>query len=218
MPNVVRKAWNRLLSRPSAFPSLLRQTALFGVGALLHPRWSARNVRIQWGATLLAEAPDAQISLGTDSILYERARLEAYGQGQISIGSGCILGDVRIHSREKIVLGSNVITSWNVFIQDFDPHPIDPKDRQRQVQGMVSHFFPKWKTPLSPPDALWSGSFPTQPISIGNNVWLGANVTILKGAEIGDDSIVSTGSVVTSGQYPPRSILAGVPARVIRSL
>jgi amino acid adenylation domain-containing protein len=51
-------------------------------------------------------------------------------------------------------------------------------------------------------------------IRIGNNVWVGANVTILDGAEIGDDTIVAAGSVV-EGKHPPRVILRGNPAQVI---
>ncbi len=51
-------------------------------------------------------------------------------------------------------------------------------------------------------------------IRIGNNVWLGSNVTVLDGAVIGDDTIVSAGSVV-EGKYPPRVVLRGNPAEII---
>lgn len=51
-------------------------------------------------------------------------------------------------------------------------------------------------------------------IRIGNNVWLGSNVTVLDGAVIGDDTIVSAGSVV-EGKHPPRVVLRGNPAEVI---
>ena len=51
-------------------------------------------------------------------------------------------------------------------------------------------------------------------IRIGNNVWLGAGVTVLDGAELGDDTIVTAGSVV-EGKHPPRVVLRGNPAEVI---
>ena len=51
-------------------------------------------------------------------------------------------------------------------------------------------------------------------IRIGDNVWLGANVTVLDGAELGDDTIVAAGSVV-EGKHPPRVVLRGNPAQVI---
>ncbi len=53
------------------------------------------------------------------------------------------------------------------------------------------------------------------PTKIGDRVWIGANVTILKGVTIGDDAIIGAGSVVTKN-VPEKAIVAGVPAKVIR--
>jgi maltose O-acetyltransferase len=52
-------------------------------------------------------------------------------------------------------------------------------------------------------------------VVIGNNVWIGGRVTILKGVTIGDNAVVGAGSVVTR-EVPPNAIVAGNPARVIR--
>ena len=52
-------------------------------------------------------------------------------------------------------------------------------------------------------------------INIGNDCWIGANVTILDGVTIGDKSIIAAGSVVTK-DVPNNAIIAGVPAKVIR--
>lgn len=52
------------------------------------------------------------------------------------------------------------------------------------------------------------------PIDIGKNVWLAAGVTVLDGVRIGDDAIISAGSVV-AGNIPPRSIAHGNPAKVV---
>ena len=51
--------------------------------------------------------------------------------------------------------------------------------------------------------------------TIGDRVWLGANVTILKGVEIGDDAVIGAGSVVTK-DVPAKAIVAGVPAQILR--
>ncbi len=53
-------------------------------------------------------------------------------------------------------------------------------------------------------------------VSIGNSVWIAAHVIILKGVTIGENSVVAAGAVVT-GSCEPGSLLAGNPARVIRT-
>lgn len=56
-----------------------------------------------------------------------------------------------------------------------------------------------------------------KPITIGNNVWIGTRVVILDGVNIGDNSIIATGAIVTK-DVPPYSIVGGVPAKVIKTL
>ena len=58
----------------------------------------------------------------------------------------------------------------------------------------------------------------TAPITIGDNAWIGANVTICPGVTIGDNVVVAAGAVVTKGEYPSNVILAGVPAKILRSI
>ena len=54
------------------------------------------------------------------------------------------------------------------------------------------------------------------PITIGDRVWCGVNVTVVAGAHIGDDCVIGANSLVMS-PIPPRSLAVGSPARVIRS-
>jgi maltose O-acetyltransferase len=79
-----------------------------------------------------------------------------------------------------------------VAIMDADFHEINPATRNRSV-GTI------------------------KPVSIGNNVWIGSRVMVLKGASIGDNSVIAAMSVVTS-PIPPNCVAAGIPARVIRKL
>jgi len=58
---------------------------------------------------------------------------------------------------------------------------------------------------------------PSKDIIIGNHVWVGNSVCVLKGAVIGSHSIVGIGSVVTGKSFPDNSILGGNPARLIKS-
>ena len=53
------------------------------------------------------------------------------------------------------------------------------------------------------------------PVIIEDDVWCGANVTILKGVTIGHGSVVAAGAVVTQS-FPPYSIIGGVPAKLIK--
>ena len=55
-----------------------------------------------------------------------------------------------------------------------------------------------------------------KPIRIGNDVWIGTRVVILPGVEIGDHCIVAAGAVVTKS-FPPYSVIAGVPAKLVKS-
>ena len=54
-------------------------------------------------------------------------------------------------------------------------------------------------------------------IIIGNDCWIGAKATILDGANIGDGCVVAAGAVVR-GNFPPYSVIAGVPAKIIKSI
>jgi len=60
-----------------------------------------------------------------------------------------------------------------------------------------------------------SGANPKTGIKIGNCVWIGTRVTVLKGVSIGDGAVIAAGSVVNK-DVPPYTLVAGVPAKVIR--
>ena len=52
-------------------------------------------------------------------------------------------------------------------------------------------------------------------IKIGNNVWLGAKTIVMDGCDIGDNSVIGAGAVVTKS-IPDYSVAAGIPAKVIK--
>lgn len=56
-----------------------------------------------------------------------------------------------------------------------------------------------------------------KPIKVGNNVWFGGNVVVLSGVEIGDNSVIGAGSVVTKN-IPPNCVVAGNPCKIIKNL
>jgi acetyltransferase-like isoleucine patch superfamily enzyme len=65
-----------------------------------------------------------------------------------------------------------------------------------------------------PHDLIAGDPVLASPITIGEDCWIGANVTILPGVSLGDSVIVGAGSVVTKS-FPSRSVIAGNPARII---
>lgn len=220
--NLLGKALSLIKSRPTQVWAYGRQTYLFYQTYILRSFFLknlsqyklGNNVRIQALKTLTAES-NAILAIGDNSVVYENARIESLGDGQLFIGNNSIIGDARITCRNKISIGRNFLTSWNVFIQDFDPHPVSGEQRAQQVDSMATNFYPAFQT--RPASKSFYFDFPSEPITIGNNVWLGANVTILKGAHIGDNCIVATGSVVIRGHYEANSILAGNPAKIVKT-
>lgn len=67
------------------------------------------------------------------------------------------------------------------------------------------------------PDPEKRGGMFAKPVVICNKVWLGARVTICPGVTIGEGAIVGAGAVVVK-DVPPRTIVAGVPAKVVRTI
>lgn len=74
--------------------------------------------------------------------------------------------------------------------------------------GMTYVDHQKFDEALMPPDEEYS-------VIIGNDVWIGKNVTIIGGHKIGDGAVLATGCVVTK-DVPPYSVVAGVPAKIIK--
>lgn len=73
------------------------------------------------------------------------------------------------------------------------------------------HVYSKSGVPI-----IFSGRPIFKKTKIGADVWLGANVIVIAGVEIGDGAIVAAGSVVTK-DVPPMTIYGGIPAKLIRS-
>lgn len=63
----------------------------------------------------------------------------------------------------------------------------------------------------------WNEEEYAEPITVGNNCWFGANVTVLPGVTIGDGCVIGAGSIVNK-DIPPHSVVVGTPAKVIKTL
>ncbi len=107
----------------------------------------------------------------------------------LEIGDSSFVNDgVYICASRSITIGHHAKIGDMVRIYDTDFHEVTPD------------------TPIK-----------RMPVSIGDNVWIGANSIILAGAMIGSHSVIGAGSIVT-GEIPASSLAAGSPARVIKFL
>lgn len=144
----------------------------------------------------------------TDQAAREAAIRELLGE----VGENpSILPVFNCDNGRNIKVGKNFLANYNVTILDVAPvrigdyvmigpntlistvnHPISPMGRRKHL-GIVT------------------------PVTIGNDVWIGANVTILPGAQIGNNVIIAAGAVVRNG-IPDNCVVGGVPAKIIKTI
>lgn len=124
--------------------------------------------------------------LKNTNLMFEGNNCEIYIGADTTVESAHI--DVK-ENNMKIHIGKNCMFSDEIFISTSDSHSILNIGR-----GRIN---------------------PAKSISIGDNVWLGKRVMVLKGTTIENGSIVAAGSTVT-GKVSPNSIYAGSPAKKIR--
>ena len=187
--------------------SVLRSIPLAYWNARARFQFFVRGVR--WPANLkvvgaLGLAGSGSIELGDHLTIVNDARYNRAGVAhptQLVAGAGAslVIGDnvgisgASICAHESIVIGEHVLIGVNCHIYDTDFHAIDWQDRR------------------------CSENVKTAAVLIEDDVWLCANVTVLKGVTIGARSIVAAGSIVTH-DIPSDTLAGGIPAKPIRSL
>lgn len=112
--------------------------------------------------------------------------IRVFEGGNLELNSGYTNGYTQIVCAKSIKIGKDVAIAREVIIRDTDAHEIVGKEHE-----------------------------PIKPVVIGNHVWIGAKAMIMKGVTIGEGAIVAAGAVVTK-DVPPKTIVAGVPAKVIK--
>lgn len=185
----------RLATSRRMTPTEVRDDVL----ALLRARWYLRNatsvgerVRV-WGRVIVRNS--GSMIIGQRASLSSTAvpiQLNTEPNGKLEIGARTFMNyGCSISATKLISIGPDCKIGMDVLMIDNDYHQIDPTKRA-----------------IRPASA---------PIILEENVWLGARVIVLSGVTIGADSVVAAGSVVTR-DIPPRSVAAGQPARVIKSI
>lgn len=111
----------------------------------------------------------------------------------------------------NISLGERAFLNFNCVILDCAPVTIGPLTQIGPAVQLCAATHPV------DPEERAAGLEYAKPIAIGRNVWIGAGAIVGPGVTIGDDAVVGAGSVVLA-DVPARSVAAGVPCRVLRSL
>ena len=116
-----------------------------------------------------------------------------FGDGRIEIGDNVDIGNGTIIYASKagggITIGCNTVIAAQCYIIDMD-HGITSGKLIHKQQNTVA------------------------PVNIGNDVWLGANVTVLKGSDIGDGAVIGAKALV-KGKIGTNRIAVGIPAKEI---
>jgi len=129
---------------------------------------------------------NAVINVKNTFFFHSGCDIMIFNNAELNLGGGYINRYCKIRCYKQITIGNDVAISDNVSIWDSDAHSILGRENEA-----------------------------TKPIIIGNHVWIGANVTILKGVNIGDGAIIAAGSIVNK-DIPTRCLAAGCPAKVIK--
>ncbi len=120
----------------------------------------------------------------------------------ITIGDNVGMSSPCIWISERLTIGNHVNIGGNCMIMDTDVHEIDYL--ARRGENVLNQNSPQ-------------ATVQSAPVTIEEDVWIGANCQILKGVTIGARSVIGAGSVVTKS-IPADCIAAGNPCRVVREL
>lgn len=179
--------------------------------ARLHGLRSDRSVHL--GRRVRLESPES-IELGPACRVGDYVRIQgAYrGSGSVRLGSGCNIGDFAaiVSFAGDIRFGNNC--SINAFCMIYGHGGLTVGNDVRIATHTV--IVPANHVTIDPDAPIRSQGMQTLGISVGDDVWIGAGVTVLDGVSIGRGAVIAAGAVVTK-PVPPGEIWGGVPARRI---
>lgn len=123
--------------------------------------------------------------------------------GQIQIGNYCYFCNVILLCELELRIGNYVVAGWNTTLADTDFHPISPAARIKDAIACSPLGHGRPRPPIQ-----------TLPVVLEDDVWIGPNVTILKGVRIGKGAFIEAGALITH-DVPPRARVLGNPAQII---
>src|SRR5205814_2265248 len=188
---------------PLAFLRFARAHQMLTPGhAVLMLRWLW--LKLRWGGRLHTDGlcfvcPDvkleigrrARVSLGRWSWIGHGCKIRAH-EGEVSIGAKSVLGqECTLSAYQHVSIGRECIIADRVMMIDFD-HGVVEVERPVREQGIYK-----------------------RDVNVGHNVWIGYGACLLRGVTVGHNAVIGTSAVVTC-DVPENTVVAGIPARIIR--
>ena len=139
--------------------------------------------------------------------------------GEIGEG-GFMQGPIYFHYGKHTRIGKNLFANFNFTVQDDASVTIGDNCNfgpNTTIVTPVHPMLPNERNLMLTASGEKKRLCYAKPVSIGNNCWFGAGVTVCPGVTVGDNCVIGAGSVVTR-DIPANSFAAGVPCRVIREI
>jgi acetyltransferase-like isoleucine patch superfamily enzyme/glycosyltransferase involved in cell wall biosynthesis len=175
-------------------------TLMMYVSCLLRGIEIGKNVRF-CGILNFERKPYSTIKIGNDCLFNsskDSVEIRLYNpcsfatlkeNAQIIIGNNVGASSLTINAAKSVIIGNNVLIGANTIIIDSDIHNPNPYKRN-------------------------TNDFPSSPVEIKDNVFIGFNCMILKGVTIGENSVIGANSVVINN-IPPNAIAIGNPCKLV---
>jgi acetyltransferase-like isoleucine patch superfamily enzyme len=163
----------------------------------IHREFARRKAFVRWPVegNVLESFREGRLEIGEHTLFEPGVWITTGDSGTIRIGAGCFLNmGVMVAAHQLVEIGDHCMFANGCFVSD------------------ASHRFDDPNEPVP-----WQGFTTKGPTRIGDNCWFGANCVVTSGVTIGERCVIGANSVVTR-DLPPRTIAAGVPAKVIRSI
>jgi acetyltransferase-like isoleucine patch superfamily enzyme len=192
MPWKARNEIERLLLLPLAWLSCVGAGAGWRGDWKLYglPIWQLhRRSRVNIGARLQLRSSRRSNPLGPNHPCILSTRT---AEAILAVGDDFGMTGGSIVCQQQVTIGSRVTMGCNSIITDTDFHPLNADTRRNDFLAGES-----------------------KPVIIEDDVFIGMNALVLKGVRLGAGCVIGAGSVVTR-DVPPRAVVAGNPARVIR--
>ena len=191
------RLYSRLNALRSGFP-YKEGLVMDGRCYVWQPHWLLRLLRGQRRGRIVVGSHFTCINRFSSNLvgLIQPCLFTVFPKATISIGDHVGISGSTLRCSERITIGNRTIIGSGCLILDTDEHPLSASERQ------APNYYSYTKN---------------RPITIGEDVFIGARCIITKGVTIGNGSVIGAGSVVTH-DVPANTIVAGNPARIVRKI